>query len=304
MDPHDEILTTLATAADYIRYGASRFAAAGLHFGHGTDNAADEARALVLHALALDHHVPEYLLRGKLLRAERAAVLALIERRIDERKPAAYLTNEAWFAGLPFYVDERVLVPRSPIAELIEAGFAPWIDAGAVRSVLDLCTGSGCIAIGCAYAFPGAHVDATDVSAEALEVAAENVRRHGLEDRVTLIRSDLFDALGDARYDVIVSNPPYVTNAELEALPPEYRHEPRIGLAAGPDGLDAVRRILAGAADHLTPGGTLVVEVGGAARAVAAEWPHLPFVWPEFRRGGDGVFLLRAADLPRGDRSG
>jgi ribosomal protein L3 glutamine methyltransferase len=303
LDEHDEILTTLATAADYIRFGASRFEAAGLHFGHGTDNAADEARALVMHALRLDHAVPDYLLHGKLLRAERAAVLALLERRIDERRPAAYLTREAFFAGLPFYVDERVLVPRSPIAELIEAGFAPWIDAAAVRRVLDLCTGSGCIAIGCAHAFPDASVDATDVSAAALQVAAENVRRHGLEDRVALVASDLFGALGDARYDLIVSNPPYVTNAELERLPAEYRHEPRIGLAAGVDGLAVVRRILAGAGDHLAPGGTLIVEVGGAAAAAAAAWPQLPFTWLEFRRGGDGVFLLRAADVRAHARS-
>jgi ribosomal protein L3 glutamine methyltransferase len=296
MDDRGETLAALASARDWIRYGASRFNAARLHFGHGTDNAVDEARALVLHALHLDHDTPAELLTGALTPGERRDVLALLERRIVERRPAAYLTHAAWFAGLELFVDERVLVPRSPIAELIERGFAPWVD-GPVSRILDLCTGSGCIAIACACAFPDARVDATDTSAAALEVAAENRRRHGLEDRIELIESDLFAALGGRVYDLIVSNPPYVDAAEIEALPDEYRHEPRIGLASGHDGLDAVRGILAGAATHLAPDGVLVVEVGGRAEAVAAAWPALPFTWVEFERGGDGVFLLRAKNL-------
>jgi ribosomal protein L3 glutamine methyltransferase len=303
LDDREEALATLATARDFIRFGASRLNAAGLHFDHGTDNAADEARALVFHALHLDHSIPDDLLGGTLLRAERVAVLDLIERRIAERKPAAYLTNEAWFAGLAFHVDERVIVPRSPIAELVEARFSPWLDAAEVESVLDLCTGSGCIAVACALAFPGARVDATDVSRAALEVAAENVRRHGVEDRVRLVESDLFDALGSRRYDLIVSNPPYVSEAEIEAFPPEHRHEPRLAFAAGRDGLDLVRRILDRAGAFLSATGVLVVEVGGGAGLVAGTWPDLPFTWLEFARGGDGVFLLHAADLARTGRA-
>jgi ribosomal protein L3 glutamine methyltransferase len=303
LDDRDEILASLATAADFIRFGASAFNAARLHFGHGTDNAVDEARALVLHALHLDHDTPRDLLAGALTPAERDTVLALLERRIAERRPAAYLTQTAWFAGLRFYVDERVLVPRSPIAELIERGFEPWLDGVAVTRMLDLCTGSGCIAIACASAFPGAHVDATDSSAAALEVAAENRRYHGLEQRVDLIECDLFEGLAGRRYDLIVSNPPYVTDAELAELPDEHRHEPRVGFAAGRDGLDIVRRIVAQARSFLTPDGVLIVEVGGGSAAVEAAWPELPFTWLDFERGGDGVFLLRATDLSRAGRA-
>lgn len=298
MDDHDEILETLATPLDYLRLATSRFAAAGLAFGHGTDNSVDEARMLVLHALHLEPDAQDALLHGKLTRAEREAVLALIQRRIDERVPGAYLTREAWFAGLGFYVDERVLVPRSPVAELIEQGFAPWVDRPEqVRSVLDLCTGGGCIGIACAYAFPNARVDALDLSADALEVAAINVRNHGLEERVRLIESDLFSALGDERYDLIVSNPPYVSEAELDALPAEFHREPRLGLAAGVEGLDIVRRILEAAPAHLSEDGLLVVEVGNSAPATVAAWPALPFTWLDFQRGGDGVFALHAGDL-------
>ena len=301
LNDRDEALAALSTALDFIRFGASRFNAAGLHFGHGTDNAVAEARTLVLHALALDHETPEHLLSGALTPAEKRTVLALLERRISQRRPAAYLTHTARFADLEFYVDERVLVPRSPIAELIERRFAPWVQYERVRRVLDLCTGSGCIAVACAHAFPAARIDATDISAGALEVAAENVRRHALEARVELVRSDLFEALERRRYDLIVSNPPYANDAELRELPAEYRHEPRIGLAAGADGLDVVRRILAAAPAFLETDGVLVVETGGSADRAAAEWPELPFTWLEFERGGDGVFMLRAEDLARGD---
>jgi ribosomal protein L3 glutamine methyltransferase len=303
LNDREEALTALATAVDFIRFGASRFNAARLHFGHGTDNAADEARVLVLHALALDHDTPDYLLAGRLTPSEKTAVVALLERRIAERTPAAYLTRTARFAGLEFHVDPRVLVPRSPIAELIERQFAPWLAPRRVRRVLDVCTGSGCIAVACAHAFPDAYVDATDISPGALEVAAENVRRHGLEERVELVRGDLFGGLGSRRYDLIVSNPPYATDAEMEVLPAEYRHEPRLGLSAGADGLVFVRRILAHARDFLRPDGVLVVETGGSAERTAAAWPTLPFIWVEFERGGDGVFVLRAEDLMQGERT-
>jgi ribosomal protein L3 glutamine methyltransferase len=224
-------------------------------------------------------------------------VIDLFRRRIEERVPAAYLTGRAWFAGLEFVVDERVLVPRSPIAELVESGFEPWLDPSSVENVLDLCAGSGCIGIACALAFPDARVDLADVSGEALEVARANIDRHGVGDRVRAIVSDVYDGLGDRRYDLVVSNPPYVDAGELAAMAPEYRHEPELGLAAGPDGLDVVHRILAGAREHLTQGGQLVVEVGASEAALAAAYEHLPLTWVEFERGGGGVFVLSASDL-------
>lgn len=291
------LLDHLVTLRDYVRYAASRFAETGLCYGHGTAGALDEAAALVLHALHLPYDLPGGYFEARLAPAERGAVLDLIERRIVERKPLAYLTHEAPFAGLSFYVDERVLVPRSPIAELIEQQFAPWLEADAVTAILDLCTGSGCIAIACAMAFPEARVDAADISADALAVARLNIERHGVGDRVQAIESDVYSGLGDRAYDLIVSNPPYVNLAEWQELPPEYHAEPRLGLESGADGLDCVRRILRGAARHLGPDGILVVEVGSAAEALVQTFPDAPFCWLEFERGGDGVFLLTARQV-------
>ncbi len=221
----------------------------------------------------------------------------LIGRRIKERIPAVYLTGETWFAGLPFQVDRRALIPRSPIAELIERRFAPWIDPRGVRRILDIGTGSGCIAVACAKALPRARVDAVDISPEALEVAAINVRRHRVGSRVSLVRSDHFSALSGERYDIIVANPPYVGRREMSGLPPEYRHEPRLALAAGRDGLDSVRVILREAGEHLRARGLLIVEVGNTETAVRRAFRHLPFLWLEFERGGGGVFLLTADQL-------
>ncbi len=287
----------LRSIRDFIRYGITRFEQAGLFYGHGTDNALDEATQLVLHVLRLPHDLPGHFMEARLTADERRQVLALIERRIDERIPLAYLTHEAWFAGLKFYVDERVLIPRSPIAELIEQGFEPWLRGEGIGRILDLCTGSGCIAIACAHAFPQAQVDAADISEDALAVAARNVAEHGLEERVRLVRSDLFSALAGCRYDLIVTNPPYVDAEELAAMPPEYRHEPELGLASGPDGLEAIETILRQAADHLTPDGVLIAEVGASEPALARKYPELPLVWLEFERGGGGVFQISRRDL-------
>ncbi|QFY42517.1 50S ribosomal protein L3 N(5)-glutamine methyltransferase [Candidatus Methylospira mobilis] len=287
------IATQLTTIRDYIRWAASRFNEAGLFFGHGTATATDEAAMLVLHAIHQPNDLPAGYFNCVLDLSERAAILALVARRINERKPASYVTQQAWFAGLPFYVDERVLVPRSPFAELIEQRFEPWLaDPDAVTDVLDLCTGSGCIAIATAFAFPDAKIDAVDISPDALAVARINVDRHDLADRVNLLQSDLYGALADKKYDLIVSNPPYVSQAEWAALPPEYHAEPRIGLESGESGLDCVNGILARAKAHLKPGGLLIVEVGNSAEALEAAYPQLPFCWIEFERGGDGVFVL------------
>lgn len=280
-----------------IERGTRRLSRARVFFGHGTDNARDEAAALVLHAVGLDHLPSHRLSRRRVSAAAEERADALITERIARRIPAVYLTHETWFAGIPFYVDQRVLVPRSALAELIERRFAPWIDPARVHNVLDLGTGSGCIAIACAMAFTRARVDATDISKDALEVARINVRRHRLQRRVRLVESDHFRALKGGRYDIIVSNPPYVGERELRSLPPEYRHEPRLALAAGVAGLDSVKVLLREAARYLRPRGLLVVEVGNTETAVRRAYPRLPFVWLDFERGGGGVFLLTSEQL-------
>jgi ribosomal protein L3 glutamine methyltransferase len=289
--------TSPETVRELIEWGADRLDAAGLVYGHGTDNAYDEAAMLVLSALRLDMNLPSADLDARVDAAGIRQARELLDMRIATRKPAAYLIHEAWFAGMPFYVDERVLVPRSPIAELIESRFTPWIRTERVTRILDLCTGSGCIACACAREFPGAHVDASDVSAEALSVARRNVVRHGLEQQVTLIESDLFAAVPEDSYDIIVSNPPYVPGDEVGQLPVEYRHEPSIGLAAGGDGLDIVIRILNNAHRYLSETGILVVEVGHAWQALEDLFSDVPFTWLEFEFGGEGVFLLEREQL-------
>ena len=287
----------LSSIIDFIRYGASRFSAAGLTFGHSHDNPIDEATHLVLASLHLPPDIPPAYGAGRLTAEERERVLRLIERRVEERLPVAYLVGETWFAGMKFRSDRRALVPRSPIAELIESGFAPWLDGRHVERALDLCTGSGCIGIAMAEYHPHWQVDIVDISEEALSLARENIAFQHLDERVEAIRSDLFAALAGRRYDLIVSNPPYVTEDEYAALPGEYSHEPKLGLTSGEDGLDICLRILDQAADHLTEDGLLIVEVGESERALAELLPEVPFVWIEFKVGPMGVFALERREL-------
>lgn len=287
----------LKTIQDFVRWGASRFNAAGLFFGHGTDNAIDEAAHLVLMGLHLEPGLSARFFNCRLTPGERVTVCELIERRIAERIPAAYLTGRCWFAGLEFSVNADVLVPRSPIAELVEAGFDPWIDGERIARVLDLCAGSGCIGIAAAHYLPDADVDLVDISPAALDVARRNVARYGIAERVRVLESDLFASLTGSQYDVIVANPPYVSRLEFENLPPEYRKEPPLGLLGGEDGLDLAIRILSDAARYLTAGGILIVEVGNSAPVLQQRLPEVPFTWLEFERGGEGVFLLLREQL-------
>lgn len=296
--PNPADIDDLATIRDWLRYATSRFTAAGLVFGHGTETPLDEAAFLILSALHLPIDQLEPWLDARLTRDERTAIAGLVEARISTRRPAPYLVNAAWIKGHRFYVDERVIVPRSYIGELLVDGLSAVVaDPEAVESVLDLCTGSGCLAILAALAFPNARVDAVDISPEALEVAQRNVADYGLADRVSLHRSDLFAGLGGRTYDLILSNPPYVTAAAVAAFPPEYSAEPQLAHLGGADGLDLVRRILADAAVHLDTEGLLVVEVGRARDALETEYPDLPFLWLDTEQSEGELFALPAAAL-------
>lgn len=292
----DEVVNELHTIQDMLRWTVSRFNAAQIYYGHGTDNAWDEAMALILPSLYLPLDIPAEIYASKLVASERHRIVERVLRRINERIPVAYLTNKAWFCGLEFYVDERVLVPRSPIGELINDNFSPWL-IKEPEHILDMCTGSGCIGIACAYAFPEAEVDVADISIDALAVAEQNIETHGLTHRVIPIRSDLFRDIPEIKYDLIVTNPPYVDAEDMSDLPDEYRREPELGLAAGTDGLKLVRRILAAAPEYLSDKGILVCEVGNSMVHLIEAYPEIPFTWIEFDNGGDGVFMLTKEQL-------
>ncbi len=297
-DYFSEAVQNLSTVRDCLRFAVSRFNQAELFFGHGSSDAYDEAAYLILHTLHLPLDRLDPFLDARLTDNERAEVLNIIQRRVEQRVPAAYLTHEAWLGGFRFYVDERVIVPRSFIAELLHEQLAPWIaEPEETGNVLDLCTGSGCLAILAAHAFPNAEVDAADISPNALEVAQRNVADYGLQDRVHLIESDLFANLKGQRYDLIISNPPYVDAPSMTALPQEYRHEPQLALGSGADGLDATRTILKQAAAHLNPGGILIVEIGHNRAALEAAYLDLPFIWLDVAAGDEYVFLLRRENL-------
>ncbi len=293
----EDIETHLLSVRDFIRWGATSFQQHRLVYAHGCDNAWDEALQLTFHCLHLPLDSPVSVLDARLLPEEKEAIFELLQRRIHQRIPVSYLTNQAWFGGLEFFVDERVLVPRSPIAELIADHFQPWVDGEKVNYILDLCTGSACIAIACAHYFPEAEVDAVDLSQQALDVAAINVSKHHLEDRVHLKQGNLFTPLAGQRYDIIVTNPPYVDAEDMQNLSPEFEHEPTLGLEAGEDGLDLAIPILQQAKNYLSPHGILIMEVGNSAIALQEQFPEVPFLWLSFERGGDGVLLLTAQDL-------
>jgi ribosomal protein L3 glutamine methyltransferase len=290
-------MTDFATIIDFIRFGISQAHAANLFYGHGTDNAHDEIFTLVLGSLSLPLDSDPILLQGRLTPEEKKTLMDRLVRRIRDRVPVPYLTNEAYFCELPFYVDERVLIPRSPIAELIKQQFSPWIEADKVERILDLCTGSACIAIACSYAFPGIAIDAVDISADALEVAKINRDHHGLQDVLTLIESDCWAKVPKVHYDLIVANPPYVGFTEMQTLPVEYLHEPKVALQTENKGLAIIEKILANAHDYLTEHGILVVEVGNSEEALIEAFPQVPFTWLDFEHGGHGVFLLTYQQL-------
>ncbi len=292
----DEAVNELHTLQDMLRWTVSRFNAAGLFYGHGTDNAWDEAVQLVLPTLYLPLDIPSEVRFSRLTSSERLRVVERVIRRINDRTPVSYMTNKAYFCGLEFFVDERVLVPRSPIAELIETQFEPFLQQAPTR-IMDLCTGSGCIGIACAHAFPDAEVDLVDISIDALAVAEQNIHDHGLEQQVIPLRSDLLRDVPKDKYDLIVTNPPYVDQEDMDNLPEEFRHEPELGLAAGTDGLKLVRRILANAPDYLKDDGILICEVGNSMVHMEQQYPDIPFTWIEFANGGHGVFMMTRQQL-------
>lgn len=290
-------LDGLHTLRDCITWGAQAFEAAGLYYGHGTDNAWDEAVYLALYALKLPYDSPQEIGERTLNPEEKAKIQALYQTRITQKIPAPYLTHEANFGGLSFYVDERVLIPRSPMAEIIQKQFTPWIKPDKIKNILDLCTGSGCIAVLCAEYFPEAKITATDISPDALDVAKINIQKYGLNKNINLINSNLFENIPAQKFDVIISNPPYVDKEDMESLPAEYLHEPDLALKAGKDGLDLVKIILAKAKNYLSDHGILIVEVGNSADELIQQFPHLPFIWLEFEHGEGEVFLLNQKDL-------
>jgi len=292
-----EAIDDLHSLRDFMRFAMSAFTEHHVHYGHGTDNALEEAAYLILQALNLPADLDASWLDARLCRSERQRLAELVRQRCIERIPTAYLVDRAWFAGLEFHADARALVPRSPLAELIQQGFAPWVEPERVQRILDLCTGGGSIALACAHYFPEASVDATDLSADALALAFDNRAKLGLDEQVELLQGDLFAPVHGRRYDVIVSNPPYVDATDMHELPAEYLHEPRMALAAGEDGLDIVRRILREAAAYLEPQGVLIVEVGNSESHVQATWPDVPFTWLHFEHSEDGVFMLTREQL-------
>ena len=291
------ILDELLTINDYLRWTMSRFNEANIFYGHGTDSSWDEAVHLVLELIKLPIDIDERVLNATLTRSERLLIIRCVYRRVIERTPLPYLTNVSWFAGMKFYVDERVIVPKSPIGELIRNDFSPWVEKADIKTALDLCTGSGCIGIGMASVFPDAHITISDISKDALEVSKRNVKDYYLKDRVSIIESDLFANLDGAHYDLIISNPPYVDKEDLKSMAEEYKKEPLLALQAGDDGLDIVRRILKQAPHHLNDGGILIVEVGNSQYALQEAFPSVPFTWINFTDGGDGVFILTLDEL-------
>lgn len=297
LEDYQAVCRELSTILDMYRFSVSLAAHKDIYFGHGTDNAADDCLFLILGSLGLSYDFPENQWGASLTSLEKDLLASQLYKRMEQHIPVPYLIQKAYFCGLPFYVDENVLIPRSPIAELIENRFAPWIEAERVHMIMDLCTGSGCIAAALSVAFPEATVDAVDIDEKALEIAQKNIIDLGLEESVFLFQSDGMNQLDDAKYDLIVSNPPYVSNEEMQTLPNEYHHEPRQALEADDDGLALVHRILKDAAHRLNPGGILVVEVGNSYPQLIDRYPDMPFIWLEFERGGHGVFLLTAEDL-------